>query len=77
MIARLTIVLTKLQKHGLKLNASKCQFFHENVSFLGHNVSGIETDDVRIKAVKEFTLPTSEKTLRQFLGLASYFRRFV
>ena len=79
MIERLTIVLTKLQKHGLILNASKCQFFQENVSFLGHNVSvaGIETDDVKIKAVKEFPLPTSEKILRQFLGLASYFRHFI
>ena len=79
MIERLTIVLTKLQKHGLKLNASKCQFFQEKVSFLGHNVSaaGIVTDYVKIKAVKEFPLPTSEKTIRQFLGLASYLRRFV
>ena len=79
MIARLTIVLSKLQKHGLKLNASKCQFFKEKVSFLGHKVSaaGIETDDVKIKAVRDFPKPTSEKTLRQFLGLASYFRRFV
>lgn len=79
MISRLTIVLSTLQKHGLKLNVSKCQFFQKKVTFLGHQVSaaGIETDDVKIKAVKEFPKPISEKTLRQFLGLASYYRRFV
>ena len=47
--------------------------------FLGHQVSakGIEADDSKIKAVKEFPTPTSDQQLRQFLGLASYLRRFV
>ena len=79
MLERLHIVLSRLQKHGLKLNPTKCHFFQKKVMFLGHQVSakGIEADDSKIKAVKEFPTPTSDQQLRQFLGLASYLRRFV
>ena len=78
-IDRLHIVLSRLQQHGLKLNPGKCFFFQEKVSFLGHQVSakGIETDDSKVKAMIDFPRPTTDKELRQFLGLASYLRRFI
>jgi transposase InsO family protein len=78
-IERLQIVFSRLQIHGLKLNASKCHFFQKKVVFLGHQVSakGIESDDSKVRAVLGFPKPTTEKELRQFLGLASYLRRFV
>ncbi len=76
---RLELVFERLQLHGLKLKPRKCHFFKESVSFLGHTISnkGIKTDKEKIRAVEEFPKPNNEKTLRQFLGLCSYFRRFI
>jgi hypothetical protein len=78
-IGRLDIVFSRLQRYNLKLNPEKCHFFKDKVTFLGHTVSahGIEADDSKIQAVKDFPRPTSEKNVRQCLGLASYLRRFV
>jgi len=79
MIQRLDLVFKKLQHHGLKVKPQKCHFFKEKVSFLGHTISakGIQTDPEKIQAVQNFDRPSSDKTLRQFLGLTSYFRRFI
>ena len=79
MIQRLITVFEILQKHNLKLKPSKCHFFKEKVQFLGHIVSadGIATDNHKIQAVQHFPQPTTEKQLRQYLGLTSYFRRFI
>ena len=79
MTSRLNTVFQRLQSFGLKVRPEKCHFFKHKVSFLGHTVSadGVETDPVKISAVKDYPKPTTEKKLRQFLGLTSYFRRFV
>lgn len=79
MVKRLEIVFSRLQQHGLKVNANKCHFFQEKAFFLGHQISsnGIGCDESKVKAVQEFPKPKTDKELRQFLGLASYLRRFV
>ena len=76
---RLEKVFTKLREHGLKLSASKCCFFKKEVKFLGHIISarGIQTDPSKIAAVKDWPKPETLLDLRQFLGLASYYRKFV
>ena len=76
---RLEKVFQKLREHGLKLSASKCSFFRKEVKFLGHIVSaqGIKTDPEKIVAVQAWPTPKTLLELRQFLGLASYYRRFV
>ena len=63
----------------MKLKAKKCCFAQTSVEYLGHVVSegGVQTDPKKVKAVREYPLPTDLKTLRLFLGLASYYRRFV
>ena len=63
----------------LKLNAKKCHLFKKRVVFLGHVVSdkGVSTDPEKISAVHEWPTPTSVSSLRSFLGLCSYYRRFV
>lgn len=76
---RLDMVLTKLEEFNLKIKPSKCQLFKDRVKYLGHIVSdeGIQPDPGKIKNVHDWPIPTCEKELRGFLGLAGYYRRFV
>ena len=57
----------------------KCTFGQPKVEYLGHVVTrnGIEVDPKKLEAVKGFLQPTNLKTLRSFLGLASYYQRFI
>ena len=78
-LERLRSVFTRLREAGLKLSPKKCHLFKKRVVFLGHVVSeeGVSTDPEKIKAVREWPTPTSASALRSFLGLCSYYRRFV
>jgi len=75
----LRLTLDKLRQTGLKLNAKKCQFGKTSLAFLGHIISrdGIRPDPAKIQAVQNFPIPHNLTVLRGFLGLASYYRRFV
>ena len=76
---RLSQVLARIGKAGLKVSPKKCHFFQSSVQVLGHVVSaeGVGTDFSKIQAVKEWPMPTTVKELRSFLGLCSYYRRYV
>ena len=78
-LKRLEMVFRKLQEHGLKIEAKKCQFFRPKVTYLGHVVSaeGVATDPAKTEAVTNWPKPKTLKDLRLFLGFASYYRRFV
>ena len=78
-ISRLTSVFKRLEQHKLKLKPSKCELFKPSVTYLGHIVSseGIQTDPEKLLAVRDWPAPTNIKELRQFLGFAGYYRRFV
>ena len=78
-LERLQEVLTRLRTAGLRLKPQKCHLFTAEVRFLGHVISkdGIRPDPAKTERVKEFPHPTDVASLRQFLGLASYYRRFV
>ncbi|XP_057248158.1 uncharacterized mitochondrial protein AtMg00860-like [Beta vulgaris subsp. vulgaris] len=71
------IIEQKEEKLYAKL--SKCDFWLEEVKFLGHVVSkeGISVDPDKIKAVEEWPAPKNVSEVRSFLGLAGYYRRFV
>ena len=78
-LTRLAEVLTRLRSAGLKLKPSKCHLLRESVHYLGHVVSrrGVETDPAKIECIAEWPIPSNAKELKQFLGLTSYYRRFV
>ena len=78
-LAQLRSVFTRLREAGLKLSPKKCHLFKKRVVFLGHVVSkdGVSTDPEKIRAVCDWPTPVSASTLRGFLGLCSYYRRFV
>jgi hypothetical protein len=75
----LRVVLGKLRKHQLYAKFSKCEFWMQRVSFLGHvlTAEGVEVDPEKVKAVSEWKQPTSASEIRSFLGLAGYYRRLI
>ncbi|GFX14213.1 retrovirus-related Pol polyprotein from transposon 17.6 [Trichonephila clavipes] len=78
-LIRLRLVLKCLQEAGLKLNSKKCLFAAQEVKILGHLVSsnGVRPYPDKIKAVRNFPTPKNIHDIRSFLGLCSYFRRFI
>ena len=70
-LERLSEVLSRLQKAGLKLSPKRCQLFKKQVCFLGHVVSehGISTDPAKIRSVEQLSAPTDVYQVRSFLGL--------
>ena len=78
-LERLDAVFSRLRQAGLKRKPEKCKFFQKSVTFLGHEISdqGIGTCQEKIKAVSEWPVPTNIREVRAFVGLASYYRRFV
>jgi len=72
-------VFDRLKNAGLKLNPEKCKFVTAELAFLGHLISkdGIRTDPDKIEKVKNFPVPRNVTQLCAFLGLGSYYRRFI
>ena len=75
----LQAVLQRLRETGLKLQPAKCALLQSKVCYLGHIISenGVSTDPAKTDTVQKWPTPTSPKELQQFLGLASYYRRFI
>ena len=72
-------VFERIRSAGLLLHPKKCQFAQGSTTYLGHVITGngILPDPNKTRAVQDFPIPTSVKAVRQFLGLSSYYRRFV
>lgn len=78
-MSRLESVLRLFADAGLTLKLPKCFFFCSSVEYLGFEISanGIRPGERKVQAVKLFPTPQSQHNVRQFLGLSSFFRRFV
>ncbi|WVZ76183.1 hypothetical protein U9M48_024176 [Paspalum notatum var. saurae] len=75
----LRLVLQSLREHKLYAKFSKCEFWIDEVRFLGHVVSkgGIAVDPSKVSTVMNWKVPETPKEVRGFLGLAGYYRRFI
>ncbi|GJV63199.1 putative reverse transcriptase domain-containing protein [Tanacetum coccineum] len=75
----LKLILELLKKEELYTKFSKCKFWIPKVQFLGHVIDskGIHVDPTKIELIKDWASPKSPTEIRQFLGLASYYRRFI
>ena len=72
-------VLDVLRTHKLYAKISKCEFFQKQVEYLGHFISqeGISVDKRKVEVLQKWPTPANISELRSFLGLASYYRKFV
>lgn len=76
---RLEKTFQLLRDAKLTLNVQKCNFFQEQLEYLGYEISGngIRPGEAKITAVEQFPTPRNVHEVRQFVGLASYFRKFI
>ena len=78
-LERLKQVFERLAHAGLKLKPKKCFLFRKRVSYLGHVVTeeGITADPGKVEQIRTWPVPESSMEVKSFLGLASYYRRFI
>ena len=78
-LIHLQAVLQRLASAGLKLKPTKCQFVRQEVEFLGHLLTpkGLKTTPRLVSAVQEFRQPSNVRQMKQFLGLSSFYWRFI
>ncbi|GJT33738.1 putative reverse transcriptase domain-containing protein [Tanacetum coccineum] len=75
----LKLILELLRKDELYAKFFKCEFWLSKVQFLGHVIDseGIHVDPAKIESIKDWASPKTPTEIRQFLGLAGYYRRFI
>ena len=76
---KLTKLLGRFKTAGLVLQPDKCRFMCKEIGYLGHLISkeGVRPDPKKVEAVRNFPRPKGRKNVKQFLGLAGYYRRFI
>ena len=78
-LKHLRTVFEVLRESKLYCRPHKCHFNKSELKYLGHIVGsdGIKVDPAKIKVVTEWPVPVNPRDVRSFLGLATYFRRFI
>jgi len=78
-LEHLRILFNRLQEYGVVINPSKCIFGQSKIKFLGYLVTpnGTQPLSTKIEALQHFPLPKTAKELRRFLGMLSFYRRFI
>lgn len=72
-------VFSLLTQNLLELRLDKCRFLYDEIEFLEYNISkqGVRPSEHGIKAIKEFPIPKNISDVQGFVGLCSYFRKFI
>ena len=78
-LEHLSITFGKLRQHNLKLRLKKCSFLQLETNYLSFVMSeeGIKPDEKKIEAIKSLPVPTCVREVRSFIGMCSYYRRFI
>jgi len=68
-----------LKSYGFELNFEKCSFLRKSIEYLGYviMISGITLSQRHVEAIEKFQTPSRVVELQRFLGLTSYFRKFI
>ena len=72
-------VFDRLRKHKLKLKLKKCQFLRNETNYLGFKITtdGIKPETEKVETIRSLPPPISVKEIRSFIGMISYYRRFI
>ena len=78
-LEHLSIIFDKLRQHKLKLKLKKCGFLKLETNYLGFVISedGIQPDQKKVEAIRGLPAPTCVREFRSFIGMCSYYRRFI
>ena len=76
---KLIDILQILRNNNLKIQTEKCNFLRKEIQFLGHIITteGIKPNPKTVEAVKNFPTPRTQKQVKSFIGLTSYYRKFI
>lgn len=72
-------IFQRFTEYGILLNPSKCEFGMHELTFLGHrlNSSGVRPLEEKVSAIRDFPQPSTQRKLREFLGLVNFYHRFI
>ena len=78
-VKHIQLVFDRLRQHQLKLRISKCKFMQEDTQYLGFiiNRQDIMTDPDKVQVIKNMNPPSCVREVRSFIGMCSYYRRFI
>jgi hypothetical protein len=78
-VDHLKMVLQRLREHQLYAKLSKCEFWIDEVLFLGHitNKDGLVVDPKKVAGILNWKAPTNARGIKSFIGMAGYYRRFI
>lgn len=78
-IENLKIVFERCRKYNLKLNPEKCQFFRNEIIYLGHKCTdhGIMPDETKLEAVRKYPRPKDKAAVKSFTAFMNYYRKFI
>lgn len=78
-LQNLILILKRLSQFNLKIQLDKCEFLKKETEFLGHIISedGVKPNPDKIEKILNWPIPKTDTQIKQFLGLAGYYRRFI
>jgi hypothetical protein len=78
-VNHLKMVLQRLREHQLYAKLSKCEFWIDEVLFLGHiiNKEGLAVDPKKVAAIMNWKAPTDARGIKSFIGMVEYYHRFI